>query len=687
MLDFIRKQLGVEDLVQESNIDTDPIVDTDNSLVVEYAHLFQELSDVSEEGNVDEISERGRIGGVDISLEDDIDVETDIFEYDPTRGSVVDIPKDATKNSIETESAEMKTYDEFFTEAYENSQRFERESEENHISRIKRKTSKLYQEYVDKCYQEGLFGFGEMDINDVRVPAAIAFDFGSACGMSPTMVQVPFKYITTERRGKRMITKAQCECASLLVSNPELTNAIIADAVDQFKRNFSDRFGGKSVNEILMFQFIGIPKQESSDEYKIYIAADTGIAGMANFDMVYSITKPGRRSSNITAFPGAAPYTTNDGHTFTLINPTETDFSNRFNEKDFLTKNECVQLEYEVNRPRRFDESFYQEAIDFEEGGSDDEGNEDTSSDDSSESNDDEKKSVDTNDVSDEIVEKVSSDEEDGADVDEGNDDSSNDEGDEGASIDDGGDGSSEDSGDEGDDSSVDNELNELDDTLEDSGDMNVDDDDDLNTDGSSSMDIEKMTVAELLEEGENKLKGMTLEQLKKFISGGNATSEDEGDDSSLSDETSTEEGEGEGDEEVPESGDDAGLPSSDNPDDDKTDVELEAFVLTSKNINSELDINIRNCLGILNDSDISSSEIFSKFRKASKKLNKVSAKASNMSKVYTDNERKIIGDMNKALVNLTLELRSKEVASIKEKMKAFVNAAAAVGKIVESKK
>ena len=79
MLDFIRKQLGVEDLVQESNIATDAIVDTDNSLVVEYAHLFQELSEVSEEGNVDEISERGRIGGVDISLEDDIDVETDIF--------------------------------------------------------------------------------------------------------------------------------------------------------------------------------------------------------------------------------------------------------------------------------------------------------------------------------------------------------------------------------------------------------------------------------------------------------------------------------------------------------------------------------------------------------------------------------------------------------------------------------
>ena len=231
-------------------------------------------------------------------------------------------------------------------------------------------------------------------------------------------------------------------------------------------------------------------------------------------------------------------------------------------------------------------------------------------------------------------------------------------EGDEGASIED-----------NSDDSSVDDDLENLNDSLEDSSeDMNNEelDEEPSEDEGMSDESIDNMTIDELMQLGNDKLKGMTLKELKDFVSNIKNSSAD-----------------------------DAGLPSSENPDDDSADlsdsgdVETEAFILTSKNINSELDINIRNCLGILNDSDISSDQIFSKFRGASKKLNKVSAKASNMSKVYTDDERKTIGDMNKALVALTLELRSssKDVASIKEKMKAFVNAAAAVGKIVESKK
>ena len=680
MLDFIKKQLNVEAVQESDDITNDSLLDTDNSLITEYAHLFQELSDVSEEGNLESTSERGRVGDVSISLEDDVDIEPDIVEMNPMNGcSLTDIPKDAgSDKNIETESASvgMKTFDDFFEEMYQNSFRFERESEENHISRIRRKANEAYQEYVDTCYQEGLFGFGDMDINDPKVPAAITFDFGTACGIGQMMVQVPFKYITTEKRGKRMITKDQYECAAMLVGRPDLMNAIIADAVNQFKQTVHDRAEGKAINEILMFQFIGIPKQESSDEYKIYVAADTGIPGMANFDMVYTITKPGRRSSNLTALPGAAPYTTNDGYTFTLVNPTETDFANRFNTTDFLTKNECVQLEYVAARPKRFDDSFYQEAIDFEEDSSS--SSEETSSEeDTSSSNEEEKKDVDTNDVSDQIVDKLAENDDSSSNEDEG--ESSDDEGsdDEGATIGDDDTSSEDDSTSDEDDSSVDDDLENLDSSLEDSGEFEGS----TNDEGMTNDDIDNMTVEELLQQGQDKLKGMTLKELKKFVSGMGASSSDE-DDSTLS-----------VDDEGNDDTLDAGLPSNDNPDDDDTDssssnddIEQEAFILTAKNINSELDVNIRNCLGILNEADISSAAIF---KKSSKKLNRVSAKASNMSKVYTDDERKTIGDMNKALVNLTLELgsASKDVASIKEKMKAFVNAAAAVGKIVEAKK
>ena len=684
MLDFIKKQLNVEAVQESDDITNDSLLDTDNSLITEYAHLFQELSDVSEEGNLESTSERGRVGDVSISLEDDVDIEPDIVEMNLMNGcSLTDIPKDAgSDKNIETESASvgMKTFDDFFEEMYANSFKFERESEENHISRIRRKANEAYQEYVDTCYQEGLFGFGDMDINDPKVPAAIAFDFGTACGIGQMMVQVPFKYITTEKRGKRMITKDQYECAAMLVGRPDLMNAIIADAVNQFKQTVHDRAEGKAINEILMFQFIGIPKQTSVGEYEIYVAADTGIPGMANFDMKYVITKPGKKGSNLTAFPGAAPYTTNDGYTFTLVNPTEADFANRFNTTDFLTKNECVQLEYVAARPRRFDDSFYQEAIDFEEDSSS--SSEETSSEeDTSSSNEEEKKDVDTNDVSDQIVDKLAENDDNSSNEDEG--ESSDDEGsdDEGATIGDVDTSSEDDSTSDEDDSSVDDDLENLDSSLEDSGEFEGSTDDE----GMTNDDIDNMTVEELLQQGQDKLKGMTLKELKKFVSGTGASSSDE-DDSTLSVED-----EGNDDDTL-----DAGLPSNDNPDDDDTDssssnddIEQEAFILTAKNINSELDVNIRNCLGILNEADISSADIFKKFKKASKKLNRVSAKASNMSKVYTDDERKTIGDMNKALVNLTLELgsASKDVASIKEKMKAFVNAAAAVGKIVEAKK
>lgn len=655
MLEFIKQQLGT-DLVQESKVTDETIADTDNGLIVEFAHLFQELSDISEEGT--ETAERGTLRGVEIPLADDIEVDS--IEMNLMTGNVSDIPGDAAKKgTIETESAQMKTFDDFFEEMYSSSTRFERESEENHISRIRRKANEVYQEYVDKCYQEGLFGFGNIDINDPTVPASIAFDFGTACGAESMMVQIPLKYVTEDHRGKRMITRAQRECAMTIVGNQSLMLSIITDFVSRFRQENATFINETPLNQILIMQFIGVPKQDKPNQFAIYVAADTGIPGKPNFDVVYTISKADNKNM---VLPTGTSASQDIPMSFT-VSP-----SNLIAGRNQLfTKIECVQMEYEVNRPRRFDDDYYQEAIDFgEEPASDDNNSDNASSEgegegasvsDNQENTDDSKKDVDTNDVSDAIVDKVSSDSNEGNDED-GADDEGNTEGDEGASIED-----------NSDDSSVDDDLENLNDSLEDSSeDMNNEelDEEPSEDEGMSDESIDNMTIDELMQLGNDKLKGMTLKELKDFVSNIKNSSAD-----------------------------DAGLPSSENPDDDSADlsdsgdVETEAFILTSKNINSELDINIRNCLGILNDSDISSDQIFSKFRGASKKLNKVSAKASNMSKVYTDDERKTIGDMNKALVALTLELRSssKDVASIKEKMKAFVNAAAAVGKIVESKK
>ena len=112
-------------------------------------------------------------------------------------------------------------------------------------------------------------------------------------------------------------------------------------------------------------------------------------------------------------------------------------------------------------------------------------------------------------------------------------------------------------------------------------------------------------------------------------------------------------------------------------------------FFITKKNINAALDAALRAALGILNENDISSDEIFKKFKKFAKKLNRVSAKASNMSEVYSEEERNKIGELNEKLIKLTGDMgsKSKDVATIKASLKEFLVTAQAVGKIVESKK
>ena len=166
------------------------------------------------------------------------------------------------------------------------------------------------------------------------------------------------------------------------------------------------------------------------------------------------------------------------------------------------------------------------------------------------------------------------------------------------------------------------------------------------------------MTIEDMLKLGEDKLKTMSIKQLKDFIASNGMNEEESG---------------SEGEE----------------PETDAEDFESEAFFITKKNVNAALDAALRAALGILNENDISSDEIFKKFKKFAKKLNRVSAKASNMSEVYSEEERNKIGELNEKLIKLTGDMSSKsrDVATIKTSLKEFLVTAQAVGKIVESKK
>ena len=170
--------------------------------------------------------------------------------------------------------------------------------------------------------------------------------------------------------------------------------------------------------------------------------------------------------------------------------------------------------------------------------------------------------------------------------------------------------------------------------------------------------DFDNMTIEDMLKLGEDKLKTMSVKQLKNFITSNGMNEEEPA---------------GEGEE----------------PEADAEDFESEAFFITKKNVNAALDAALRAALGILNENDISSDEIFKKFKKFAKKLNRVSAKASNMSEVYSEEERNKIGELNEKLIKLTGDMgsKSKDVATIKASLKDFLVTAQAVGKIVESKK
>lgn len=646
MLDYIKKQLNVDDgnsLVTESAVVNDNETndeDVENSVLLEYAHLFQELDDLSETGS----GALARNNGIDIPLEDDIEVDT--VEMNLMNGNVL-VPGDASvQESVEPEP-EMKSYEEFYNEAYETHSRFPREDENTFLNRMKVTADKAYNAYIEQCYQEGLFDFGKVKLDDPSVAWNVTFDWGLASGTGSGMKTTELKYAAQSRK----ITKKQRDTGVMLANSPSLVTDLMKLYVEAFKQKAAtmptaETLLSKGLDAVLKIDFIGIPEApKATDHYAVVICASTAVPGLPTCDLFFEFSV--QKAQNLTGIPTDVPV---------VSNTTDQTMSAR---TGFLDRIQMAQESYVEGRRRisRFNDDdddygrfYFQEAIDFGPEGGGDEGAEvkgDEPTDeggaevtDSGES--EEREAIDTNDVSDKIVEKVKETEaeEKGA-VDDVN-------------IDDADSVPSDDNGGEEKDAVEDTEVSDAPEDVEVS---DSDEGSDFDTSvPTNNEDFDNMTIEDMLKLGEDKLKTMSIKQLKDFIAS-NGMNEEE--------------------------------PAGEEPEADAEDFESEAFFITKKNVNAALDAALRAALGILNENDISSDEIFKKFKKFAKKLNRVSAKASNMSEVYSEEERNKIGELNEKLIKLTGDMgsKSKDVATIKASLKEFLVTAQAVGKIVESKK
>ena len=651
MLDYIKKQLNVDDgnsVVTESAVVNDNDTndaDVDNSVLLEFAHLFQELDDLTETGS----GALARNNGIDIPLEDDLEVSN--VELNLMTGNVL-VPGDASVQESAEPEPEMKSYEEFYNEAYETHSRFPREDENTFLNRMKVTADKAYEAYIEQCYQEGLFDFGKIKLEDPSVAWTVTFDWGLASGTGTGMKTAELKYAAQNRK----ITKKQRDTGVMLANSPSIVTDLMKMYVEAFKQkaatmSSAETFLSKGLDTILKIDFVGIPEAPKGvDHYAVVICASTAIPGLPTCDLYFEFTI--QKSQNLTGVPVDVPI---------VSNTTDQTMSAR---SGFLDLIQMAQESYAEGRRRirRFDDDddtgrfYYQEAIDFGEGGGDedaaevkgdeptDEGGAEVT--DSGES--EEREAIDTNDVSDKIVEKVKETEaeEKGAVDDVNIDDADAD------SV------PSDDNGGEEKDAVEDTEVSDA------PEDVSVSDSEEGSTDFDASVptnneDFDNMTIEDMLKLGEDKLKTMSIKQLKDFIASNGMNEEEPG---SEGEETETT---------------------------DAEDFESEAFFITKKNVNAALDAALRAALGILNENDISSDEIFKKFKKFAKKLNRVSAKASNMSDVYSDEERNKIGELNEKLIKLTGDMgsKSRDVATIKSSLKDFLVTAQAVGKIVESKK
>lgn len=119
----------------------------------------------------------------------------------------------------------------------------------------------------------------------------------------------------------------------------------------------------------------------------------------------------------------------------------------------------------------------------------------------------------------------------------------------------------------------------------------------------------------------------------------------------------------------------------------------MEAFGRKKKKdgvgINAEIDMGLRECLGILNDDQLSFKQIESKFKSSGKKLNKSLSAAAKSKDVYSAEEKKELSDLNESLTDLMVHFKptKNNVEETKKKIMTFTNNAKHADTIIKRHK
>ena len=565
MLEYLKSEISRR-MAEQNPVEEPEQEEVDNSTILEYAKLFQELDDLSEKGTAIETAVRPPIS---IPLDDDIEIDS--IEINLTDGRVTDIPADATVQESASDEDElereferisqqyvaMKTYQDFYNEAYNELEQMPRESSERFDKRVRERADIVWKEYNDYLYQEGVFGHGKIEVNDLSVPDKIHMNFGRTSDKDSKDYSVTLP-ITWEVDKQKKITKKQLD--SVHVWSKFGRNSL-EKMSDQIFKHICDKYNvpdKKKKWDVLTPTIIAVPI-DPADEYCIVVGFETDFSKSIEYWSLSipvkaievkgnsDVSVPDNAMGNVKSYANIEKKNMIRKRDYKL----EQAEIERIEEmKEEVEKERIMYEQYraiEESKPQRRSR-FWQEAIDFGDSGADptaatggtdapptadanadagatnidaaadggdttiDAGGDDTGTDvggtDASggDTTTPDAEDANVNDVSDQIADKVS----------QTTDDQTSDD----LSID------NVDATTEPEDVNKDDLDNEIDNLGSDTPE-NTDTTTDENL-GVDNQDLDNMTIDELLAAGAEKLKGMPIAQLKSFINSPDGTTPEE---------------------------------------------------------------------------------------------------------------------------------------------------------------